>query len=360
METGDFTTAEKAFEQALSIARARRDTRLELRTLTDSLVVYMWNLNMRKTHETASRILELCRTLDDPQAEALARLMAWWYAANATGDTDKARVHMSSALALAERLGDRHLICSVLFMNAQLARWQGDWATARQNTDRALALDSLEVRILHVRVQVESEVGDFEAADVYLERVVEFMHLQADAPYADGYGAVFIAYSEGTTGRSERRHIAEAAARRAVAAQFTERIVVLFASWALALIAIQRGDPAEAGKQYAALEGFGEGFREYRGSGSDRTLGLLACTMGQLDRAAAHFEDALAFCRKAGYRPELAWTCCDYADTLLKRNAAGDSRKATQLLDEALAISRELGMRPLMERVLSRRKLLKA
>ena len=24
---------------------------------------------------------------------------------------------------------------------------------------------------------------------------------------------------------------------------------------------------------------------------------------------------ALAVCRKAGYRPDLAWTCCDYADT---------------------------------------------
>jgi len=36
-----------------------------------------------------------------------------------------------------------------------------------------------------------------------------------------------------------------------------------------------------------------------------------------LDRAAAHFEDELAFCRKAGYRPDLAWTCHDYADALL-------------------------------------------
>ena len=33
---------------------------------------------------------------------------------------------------------------------------------------------------------------------------------------------------------------------------------------------------------------------------------------------------ALAFCRKAGYRPELAWSCCDYADLLLERNGDGD------------------------------------
>ena len=83
-------------------------------------------------------------------------------------------------------------------------------------------------------------------------------------------------------------------------------------------------------------------------------LGLLAHTMGNLDQAAAHFEGALAFCRKAGYRPELAWTCCDYADTLLQRKEPSDREMAMFLLDESLSISTELGMRPLMERVLSR------
>ena len=93
---------------------------------------------------------------------------------------------------------------------------------------------------------------------------------------------------------------------------------------------------------------------------ADRLLGLLSHTMSDLDQAVDHFEDALAFCRKAGYRPELAWTCCDYADTLLQRNGHGDRGKAMSLLDESLAISNELGMRPLMERVLSRREILRA
>ncbi len=78
------------------------------------------------------------------------------------------------------------------------------------------------------------------------------------------------------------------------------------------------------------------------------------------DQSVTHFEDSLAFCRKAGARPELAWTCCDYADTLLQRNNPGDREHALSLLDESLAISSELGMRPLMERVLSRRDILKA
>ena len=42
--------------------------------------------------------------------------------------------------------------------------------------------------------------------------------------------------------------------------------------------------------------------------GTERLLGLPSQTMGNMDQAAAHFEDALAFCHKAGYRPEMAWT----------------------------------------------------
>jgi len=38
----------------------------------------------------------------------------------------------------------------------------------------------------------------------------------------------------------------------------------------------------------------------------------------------------------------------------------GDREKAMSLLDESLAISNELGMRPLLERVLSRREILRA
>ena len=63
---------------------------------------------------------------------------------------------------------------------------------------------------------------------------------------------------------------------------------------------------------------------------------------------------------KAGYRPEVAWTCCDYADALLQRIRPGDREQANTLLTEALSLSRGLGMRPLMERFLSRREIVKA
>ncbi len=119
-------------------------------------------------------------------------------------------------------------------------------------------------------------------------------------------------------------------------------------------------DGAEAREQYNALLSAKGTLITAACMSVDHLLGLLAQTMGSPDLAAEHFEDALTFCRKAGFRPELAWTCCDYADTLLQRNESGDREKAMSLLDESLAISSELGMRPLMERALSRRDILKA
>ena len=108
----------------------------------------------------------------------------------------------------------------------------------------------------------------------------------------------------------------------------------------------------------------------YTVTSTDRLLGLLSQTMGNMDSASAHFEDALAFCRKAGYRPELAWACCDYSDALMakahgpwtssRRTGDGGRAKAKALLDESLAISSNLGMIPLMERVNNRLEQLEA
>ena len=153
--------------------------------------------------------------------------------------------------------------------------------------------------------------------------------------------------------------IAEAAADAILSDQIVIPFQALYANAGLALLAVQKGDQSAAAEHYDSLQGQ-RNTMIWNVSSVDRLLCLLSQTMGDLGQAAKHFEDALAFCRKAGYRPELAWTCCDYADALRERDAKGDRAKAITLLDESLAISSELGMRPLMERVLSRREILGA
>jgi DNA-binding CsgD family transcriptional regulator len=79
--------------------------------------------------------------------------------------------------------------------------------------------------------------------------------------------------------------------------------------------------------------------------------GLALPAVQKGDQSVAHFEDSLGFCREAGFRPEVAWTCHDCAEVLLDRNGPGDRQKAMSLLDESLVLAKELGMRPLLERV---------
>jgi len=136
---------------------------------------------------------------------------------------------------------------------------------------------------------------------------------------------------------------------------------------ALPLLAVLREDVEAAKDKYPALE-------SYRGilvpselNSFDRLLDLLSYTMGDLEQATTHFEDTLTFCRNTRYMPTLTWTCCDYADTMLQRALTSsaqahpaDREQAMSLLDESLAISTEFGIRPLMQRVLSLRDILKA
>jgi DNA-binding CsgD family transcriptional regulator len=152
------------------------------------------------------------------------------------------------------------------------------------------------------------------------------------------------------TGVHDRLEMAEAVATAPPSAQFVTPVYAISAKAGLALLAVQKGDQSEAAEHYDYLLEQ-KGTMIWTFSSVDRLLALLAQTMGNLDKAVEHFEDALSFSRKAGYRPELAWSCHDYAEALTQRNEPGDRFKAVSLLEESLSISTELGMPPLMERV---------
>ena len=76
-----------------------------------------------------------------------------------------------------------------------------------------------------------------------------------------------------------------------------------------------------------------------------RYLGILASTMSRWDDAQSHFEDALAMNERMGARPWLAHTQNDYARVMFDRGGPGDRERAQELLDQALATYREIGMK---------------
>ena len=355
IEEGNYEGAQAAFAEALAIARREDDRALEMWTLVYAASVDGQHLRRVTSLEHALKAIELARSLDDPYAELQAHHFAF-IGFHYRGDRENASAHARAMMPLAERLRQRVSSELALGHSSSLAFSTGDWAEARELNDRLLALTPGSALAIGLRALVEHEVGNFSEGAQYIERLIEAMRLAPSGPnWWHIVPAVLIPLSARITGSSQLLATARSAAQAVVFSPLANPMRVALGRAGIALITVHEQDVAGAQEQHEALAASRGTVLTAVGISVDRLLGLLAQTIGKLDEAATHFEEGLDFCRKAGYRPELAWTCCDYADMLLERNDGGDRQKATTLLDESLAISSDLGMRPLMERVLSRK-----
>ena len=356
IEGGNHQESQGALDRALEIAHRVGDSGLEMTALTIGAQVEAFHLRLPDCLDKSLRAIELVPKADNLRNETVARFFVV-FAFITMGHTDQVIPALAACLDSAQKLRDRYWLRIAYWGHEILFRLVGDWPMAREFSNRALA-DNVDARFLARRAMLEYQVGDFDQGESHLNRLWE---ITGTAASLDNTSPVSVVPSlTRISGSTEGLDIAESVAQNALASPDCTPFTANFAHCTLGLLAIEKNDAIAAAKQYAALE-------PYRGTipmsgfiAIDRLLGLLSQTIGNLDQAATHFEDALAFCRKAGYQPELAWSCCDYADMLKERDAEGDRAKAMSLLDESLAISSELGMRPLMERVLSRREILKA
>ncbi|MCI0830576.1 MAG: AAA family ATPase [Chloroflexi bacterium] len=354
---GDYEGAQKALEQAISIARREGDEILELQILTNACDVSGRNLHWQESVENGVRAIDLLTGDENPYYEVLSRYFTALSLIH-LGESPKVLPHAEALRNLAGRRVTGILGNLCFAPTIYLSCLQGDWDSAREYSNRSLEMSPLEPQILFSRALLEHETGEPAQGDFYLEQLIEAMHRSvAGQIRASGRVSFAITTIARITGALGRMDAAEAAAEVILSNQSVLPQDAMHAKAGIALVAVQKGDQAAAAVNYAVLLGM-RGTLTSSVASIDRLLGLLSQTMENPDQAATHFEEALAFCGKAGYRPELAWTCCDYADTLLERNDLGDYAKAVLLLDESLIISTELGMRPLMERVLSRQKTL--
>jgi DNA-binding CsgD family transcriptional regulator len=348
-ETADYRSTQAAFDRALAIAAAHADAALESRTLAHATVVDHFHFRWQDVLSKSRPAIELARRVEDLYAETYARYRAA-YALIHCGSSDEARLEVRAALACAERLGDRGLLGDALYTNAVLAQVTGDWHAARADSDRGLALWPFHMALLHARMLLEYETGNVEAGTDYLRRWIDTAHLSARYPLIP----VFVAL-----GISQARRLAKGVAEKDLA---------------MARATLQKGSPlpmidgvAWVGRALFALDERKhdesiralEGLRPFNGRMlvplmmTDRVSGLLAHAVSRITDATCHFENALTFCRRARYRPELAWTCFDYARLLLESGGRDDRQKASDLLQEAHAIASELDMRPLLNQVVA-------
>lgn len=355
-QEADYEGVMMAYQRALAIAQRESDTAMEMRTLANGSIVDVYHLQYEEGLDKSLKAIGMASRVNAPQDEAVAH----YSAANLNlmlGESDGSCLHAAASLVSAEKVRDRSWLSRILWANETVYFLQGDWESAREFNNRALlTVWSRDPRTLFLRATLESGLGNFENGEGYIERLLELMDATVPGPdIQHAMPAITIPAVARITGNQDRLDAAEKAAEIVLSSPSCTPLMALISRVGLGLIALLRLDAAAANEQYASLQS-ARGVMIWLISG-DRMLGLLAQTMGNPRAAMAHFEDAQAFCRKAGYRPELAWTCSDHAEALLQRNEPGDRSRAVSLLDEALSLTEALRMEPLTERVTALRKM---
>jgi tetratricopeptide (TPR) repeat protein len=110
----------------------------------------------------------------------------------------------------------------------------------------------------------------------------------------------------------------------------------------LALIAAVDRDPEASARFLRELRGCPPQMRSMVVT-RDALVGLLARAADRTALAMYSFRKALQFC-EAGFLPEMAWTCLDYAETLLERGGPYNRARAKALLAESRQVARACGM----------------
>ncbi len=341
LKEGDYEGATEAYEGALAIARSTGVLALEMGTTAASSHSDYWHFRWQETVEKGLAVIKMAQRADDLQAEYSARQWAV-VALLGMGQADIAEPHVRSMMDTAEKMRDRYQLATALWFSEMIAISKGDWQAARALNERGLSVSPFDARLLGTRLVIEFETGNTQDGVGYLEQAIAaYRLLPAGARYDHASTALMIPVAARITGDMDLIHIAEGAAATILNSDSPTLLVCRFARFGLGMIAVStvtrtaQINSTQSWNQFAVLS-------------SDRVLGLLAQTMGNLDQAAVYFEEALRSCRDAGYRPELVYSSYDYA-ALLDRNNREDREKAIGLLNESLSIAHNLRMPPLIE-----------
>jgi hypothetical protein len=313
-----------------------------------------WHLRWDACVARSRRALELAEAANDEQTELYART---WLARDAAmhGRAPEARAHSTISLGLADRLRERYWAGTTCVNAFWLAALEGKWAEARFQSDAGLRAQPRDARNLGLRAVLEHQLGNHEDGEAFLGQLVDAMAATTPGSTIEHAAvAAFIPLAAHIRGEDDGRlALAVHAADIAMSPPAAIPVFDLYVRVGLGATAVETGDAVCAEEQYRALESQRGTALIAVGIAADRLLGLLALTMREIGIACAHFEAALAFCERAGYRPEYARAAIDCARALSERAGPGDATRAAALGGEGMELAGELGLRDLAGRGLS-------
>lgn len=358
-ERGDVDRSRKMIEDSLKIAEAEGLQILRMRCLASQSLIAAIEGQLEVAASTAGQVVEIAETIPDLLAEGVAHsTLNLVY--RALGHPEKAYEQNALTTAAVERRGGE--LIAPRSQAAVTSSMLGNWARVNEVSE---SVQSVGIAV-PFPLQISQWTMDIQTGEAGMDTDPGSVTSVAEGPGASKVLFYLVAAmaSNVTNGldqqdwfttimkRAETRH-AQGDQRHA---DWVQDVVTLAATIGCLAPGIDDSEMLESAYQdLSPREQTAWWFVSV-----DRVLGRLAVALQRPDDAVTHLEDGLEFGRKSGYRPELAWTCSDYAEMLLDRDEPGDREKAIELQDEALAITQELGMRPLTERILARREILKA
>ncbi|MDP6514056.1 MAG: AAA family ATPase, partial [SAR202 cluster bacterium] len=308
LRLGEYDNAQNNFERTLTIARREGDQALEMWTLARAGRIAFFYLQPQQCIALDGRAAELNRELDDPNLESFSRMCV--VGANlSVGDMEGAQVNSSAMLTMAERARHPAGLVAALWINSLVFLVKGKWDAAREVIDRGLGLNPSHGYLWEAKLLLEYSVGDYSGGEECMETLERLMGSRPPGP-VESHVAVALTglFSGEAAGDVERFKLG---ARSYLSSTTSHPYSRTEANMALSLIAVAQDDRSAAKTQYSEMEPWRHTVQDHSNTSIDRLLGLLARTIGEVDTSASHFEDALAFCRTAEYRPQLAWSLHD-------------------------------------------------
>lgn len=332
-------------DEALAMARRLGDPATLVRVLARRHYTIAAPSTLAERLADTAELLALTERLGDPVSVG----WAWWLRARATmeaGEAEETRHALESVEAIATELGQPTLRWfatmiqgAYLRMTGRLEEAEGqvlEGARLAESTGQPDGALQLAVQLFALRF----EQGRLdEVKDLWVAAVAR----NPDWPVLRC--ALGMICSE-LDHDGEARAILDSLAARG----FTDipfDAVWLPAIACAAAVAVHLGDEERAAILYDLLAPYPAHFvfatAACLGSVS-HYLGMLATTTGHFGDAEGHFLAAEATHARLGARPWLAWTRLEWARMLLARRQPGDAERARELLDQALATARELGL----------------
>ena len=344
----DYNTAAGLLGHALNIAKRENDTVLEARILAGSAMLDLKHLCIESFIEKSSRAIELARAAQDGFTERSMSHLAGFNLIG-VGELDRAQAYADAMHESGERLRSRKWSSQSFHLRQAICQFTGKWRLARDYVNLDLFSNPSDVFSLHNLALLEHESGSYAESDNCLDQIIK--NVKKNTPLAaDAYSAiacvVISLLAEVSDAENRRRlEFAESAAGNILASPYIDPFMAWQAKISLCVIAMKRGDIKMLGQhngvEIAKMSDF---VSPWGNMSMNRLLGSFACALSNNAVATTHFENSISFCRKSGYRPELARTYYDAAGLLMTHDGATDQRKAILYLHEGMAIARKLDM----------------